>query len=326
MRPLVGFMNKKVCLGTNRRKVENWPAVAVVMPSYFDIVPAVEIFSQIQKLDHNSRGLHLYIIDESLGQEVIDRSTIDFANISIISLGVRMGAQSAITTFVRRLLAEGNNYRYLITMDSDGEDQPQHAVEILNLLARGNSLVLAARGKRDSGLLFLAMYRLYQGLFLTLTGATFRTGTFAGMETKWLYSIIDEPEFDFSFSGAIASHSDDGRTVKYDRGRRLLGKSRMRLRDSAKDGARILLAHWRRMIPWQIGTLTAVSLLGASVALAIWLGIFPQKMLPLFYIFVGILVTFAIFHLKLTYFALSTLSKIREERKRSLDGLLQRSD
>lgn len=323
---MVGIGTKKVYPGINRREMENPPAVAVVMPSYFDIVSAVEVFAQIQKLDHDSSGMHLFIIDESLGREVIDSSKINSANISIISLGVRMGAQSAVTTFVRRLLAERSDYRYLITMDSDGEDQPQHAVEILNLLERGSSLVLAARGKRESGLLFPAMYRLYQGIFFALTGATFCTGTFAGMETRWLSSKIDQPEFDFSFSGAIAFHSRDGLTVRYDRGRRLRGKSRMRLRDSAKDGARILLAHWRRMIPWQIGTLTAVSLLSASVALTIWLGVFSQEMLPLFYLFVGIIATFAIFHLKLTYFALSTLSKIQKERKSVSVGLLRASD
>lgn len=119
----------------------------------------------------------------------------------------------------------------VVVMDGDGEDLPQ---DIPTLLARtaetpAGQVVFAERGRRLEGMLFQSLYLLYRGAHRLLTGRGIRFGNFSVVPFSFLKRLTVMSELWGHYAAAVVNARIPYVTVRVDRGRRLLGSTKMNL-------------------------------------------------------------------------------------------------
>ena len=212
----------------------------VVMPSYGDLSSAAEILESIRGLAPEGVNVNGVVIDESLGRDP-GREGLSGSD-RVITLGYRMGAQSALTAGLKEVLPVCRS-AWICTMDSDGEDRPSDVWRLWEAATQVSDIVIASRRRRHSSLPFKVGYVGFKVLFRVLAGTTVQSGNFAVVKGDWLKANIERPEFLLSYAGSLAMLPAERTYVPCDRGKRIRGRSRMRLTDSVGDGLRLLLPY-----------------------------------------------------------------------------------
>ena len=130
----------------------------------------------------------------------------------------------------------------VVTMDSDGEDQPADVPRLLSALDNGPvALALAERTTRSEGLRFRVMYLFFRVAFRILTGTTVKSGNFAAQRADSLQATIHHPSFDLCYSSTLLELKRATTLVPCARGRRYAGESRMNTYSLMAHGVRMLL-------------------------------------------------------------------------------------
>ena len=157
----------------------------------------------------------------------------------------------------------------VVTMDSDGEDQPKDLPRLVDTLSEtGAALVLAQRTKRAEPLGFRAMYVCFRLLFRVLTGRTIRSGNFAAQRGASLVATIDHPSFDLCYSATLLALKRSTVTVPCERGPRFAGTSRMNRYALVAHGMRMLLP-FSENIAVRMLVLAAASFVGLTTCLVL---------------------------------------------------------
>lgn len=147
--------------------------------------------------------------------------------IRIIRLIQNVGHQYAIATGLS--YAENNiKARWYVVTDSDGEDNPQDIVKLLNLSRdTPDTIIFASRGKRSESKLFRLFYSLYLFLFYLFTSKIVSIGNFSCIPSSLLKQVISNRKVFTHYSGSISNSKLPQRRVKCDRGVRYFGTSKM---------------------------------------------------------------------------------------------------
>lgn len=234
----------------------NPESLLVLMPSFGDLEIAKELLNQIRAFAPPEVQVSGVVIDESLG---CDKGwSEDSSDDRRVVLSARYGAQTALALAARNLVISVD-FDWLCTMDSDGEDRPEDVWRLWEKRC-GYDVVLAVRRSRHATVAFRVFYRIYRILFRILTGKSIRTGNFALMSRSWITRNIWSPMFLLSFAGAIASLDSRSESVRCDRGKRMAGKSRMKLTNSILDGVRFCLPRADRIVSRSLLAFISVSL------------------------------------------------------------------
>ena len=138
-----------------------------------------------------------------------------------------------------------NETDIVITMDSDGEDQPQDLVRLLDALGHSatnpRKVVLARRTQRKESPLFKILYMAFKIVFRSLTGLVIRSGNFA-IYRGWLTkNVLFHPHFDLCYSSSLISLNLDIEYVPCARGERYMGRSKMTYIKLITHGIRMLM-------------------------------------------------------------------------------------
>jgi polyisoprenyl-phosphate glycosyltransferase len=119
----------------------------------------------------------------------------------------------------------------VVVMDGDGEDRPQ---DIPALLARATGtpsgqVVFAERGRRVEGTAFRLLYLAYRGAHRLLTGRGIRFGNFSVIPFCFIRRLTTMSELWGHYAAAVVNARIPYTMVRLDRGRRLVGTTKMNL-------------------------------------------------------------------------------------------------
>lgn len=188
------------------------------------------------------------VVDDSAGTDV-DVSTLHgFDDVQVLTPPFNLGHQRAIVYGLRHLAPTLADDDVVITMDSDGEDQPADVPRLLAALREsGAALVLAERTKRSEPLLFRVLYVMFRVFFRLIAGITVLSGNFAAQRGDSLKATVHHPSFDLCYSSTLLALRRPTTTVPCARGKRFAGKSRMNTSSLIAHGIRMLLPFSERI-------------------------------------------------------------------------------
>jgi hypothetical protein len=209
------------------------------------------------------------VVDDSAGTD--DEVTLlrDDPDVTVLTTPFNLGHQRAIVFGLRFLAPHVRADDIVVTMDSDGEDQPADLPRLVEPLDDPTTaLVLAQRTKRTEPLGFRLMYICFRLMFRVLTGRTIRSGNFAAQRGDSLVATIDHPSFDLCYSATLLALRRSTVTVPCARGPRFAGASRMNRFALLGHGMRMLLP-FSEAIAVRMLVLAAASLAGLGTYLVL---------------------------------------------------------
>jgi hypothetical protein len=209
------------------------------------------------------------VVDDSAGTD--DEVTVlrEDPHVTVLTTPFNLGHQRAIVFGLRYLAPHVRPDDVVVTMDSDGEDQPVDLPRLVEPLEDPTTaLVLAQRTKRSEAFGFRLMYVCFRLMFRVLTGTTIRSGNFAAQRGDSLVATIDHPSFDLCYSATLLALRRSTVTVPCARGPRFAGTSRMNRFALVGHGMRMLLP-FSEAIAVRMLVLAAASFVGLAAYLVL---------------------------------------------------------
>jgi hypothetical protein len=246
----------------------------VVCPVYKD----VESFLQLREnvlaaVAGVTSSVRFAVIDDTAGQDTAMARLQALADVTVITPPFNLGHQRALVFGLRRMAGQIQPEDLVVTMDSDGEDQPHDIPRLLEALvapsARAHTVVLARRTKRREALFFKVLYFFFKLLFRGLTGLIIRTGNFAAYRGSVPREILFHPHFDACYSSSLLSLNLPTVYVACERGRRYAGQSHMGHLRLFMHGIRMLMPFLDRIAIRSLFGFSFIFSLGIVTALVV---------------------------------------------------------
>jgi glycosyltransferase involved in cell wall biosynthesis len=192
----------------------DWEALNLLMTKTADIFEKKEVELSYLAVDDCS----------SIPFVASDFCDFDFKVLHLIS---NQGHQRAIAIGLSYLV-DNNNADLVVVMDSDGEDQPEH---ILNLIEKSKSspdkIIFAQRNKRTESFAFKLFYLVYKFIFKFLTGHVITFGNYSLIPASKIKKLANVSEIWNNYPGGVIRSKLPFDSVPLNRGVRLAGKSKM---------------------------------------------------------------------------------------------------
>lgn len=223
----------------------------VLSPMLNDTPSFLELRTQVASFcaESGTEGpIRHIVIDDSAGSDAEVERLRRLPDVDVLTPPFNLGHQRAIVFGLRHLAATIEPDDIVVTMDSDGEDQPSDVPRLVAALQRDRvSLALAQRTERSESLVFRVMYVGFRMLFRLLTGTAVRSGNFAAQRGASLVTTIGHPSFDLCYSSTLLTLRRPTAMVPCARGRRFAGESRMNRHSLIAHGIRMMLPFSERI-------------------------------------------------------------------------------
>ena len=169
--------------------------------------------------------------------------------IELIELNTNSGHQNAIREgiiYTKNFLLEGTIG--IIIMDSDGEDNPEAIKELVYI--KEFDIVFVARGKRKEKISFKLGYFFYKIIFKLITGKSINFGNYSLLSPRVVKSISNRHFF--HFSAFLSKQRFKIHTIKYDRLKRIDGKSKMGVKNLLFHGLKSFIEYTEEIVFFQM--------------------------------------------------------------------------
>lgn len=204
--------------------------IAILLPCYNEQDIIQEFLDElVLTLKLINQGVSIILVNDSSSDNTIEK-ILEFKSshnctdldIRILNLEYNVGHQKAIKVGLKYL--EDQNYKKVVIMDSDGEDDPSAIQELVKF--NDFDIIHVARGKRKEKFSFVAYYRLYKLLFYFITNTWLDFGNYCMINKKAL-AIINKSSF-VNFPAFLSRLKLKKKKIRYDRRNRIGGNSKMR--------------------------------------------------------------------------------------------------
>jgi len=223
----------------------------IVSPMLYDTESYTRLRAEVRvALDGagEQREVRFLVVDDSAGTDADVAGLRAFDDVDVLTPPFNLGHQRAIVYGLRHLAATMADDDIVVTMDSDGEDQPADVPRLVAALgSSGAALVLAERTKRSEPLLFRLLYVMFRVFFRVIAGITVLSGNFAAQRGDSLKATISHPSFDLCYSSTLLALRRSTERVPCARGHRFAGRSRMNTSSLIAHGIRMLLPFSERI-------------------------------------------------------------------------------
>ncbi|MBC8152404.1 MAG: glycosyltransferase, partial [Bacteroidetes bacterium] len=203
--------------------------VNVVIPLFNDWEALTMLLERIrQTVDTPLRDrLAFLIVDDCSSTDFVPLPAHVGQSLAVLRLYRNLGHQKAIALGLS-YLADQPDQHPTIVMDSDGEDQPEDMIKLVEeSLRKPGHIVFAHRAKRHESLMFRTFYSVYKNVFRLLTGKVITFGNFSLIPAGLLRKLAHVTEIWNNYPGGIIRSRLPYTAVPIERGRRLAGESKM---------------------------------------------------------------------------------------------------
>jgi glycosyltransferase involved in cell wall biosynthesis len=171
-----------------------------------------------------------------------------------IRLKYNLGHQGAIHQGLKYASSiDANGY---IVMDSDGEDDPQAILKLVKI--KDFDIVFVSRGKRKESLFFKLGYYFYRLLFKIISGNKINFGNYS-MISKSVVNCIHPQEF-VHYSAFLSKQRFKKIFVKFDRRKRIDGKSKMNSNNLIMHGLKSMIEYSDELLFFFMRLLVLISI------------------------------------------------------------------
>jgi hypothetical protein len=244
----------------------------IVTPVFFDVESFSLLRDRVLRVLSDDDAIRRYpvtfvVVDDSAGRDDAIATLTRFSDVRVATPPFNIGHQRAIVYGIRSLGSEIGADDLVLTMDADGEDQPEDVVRLLAPLTDGTAgrrtVCLARRTKRHESLQFRLWYLAFRVFFRALTGTVVRSGNFAAFTGNVVHTTLRHPSFDLCYSSTLVSLDIPLHEVPCERGTRYAGRSRMNRTRLFMHGIRMLMPFLDRI------AVRALLLFGAVFGLSV---------------------------------------------------------
>jgi polyisoprenyl-phosphate glycosyltransferase len=202
--------------------------ITVVMPVYNDWEALKLLLQRVNSLYQSKYPEMDYLIVNDASNIAYEPNDFKEFNIRIVHLNCNLSHQRAIAVGLSYLANQDQKADYVVVMDSDGEDQPEHISLLIDKAIENNSkIVFAQRKKRTESFAFKFFYLIYKSIFKTLTGHVITFGNFCVIPAEMLKKLTFVSEIWNNFPGGAIRSKLPLTSLPLDRGKRLAGVSKM---------------------------------------------------------------------------------------------------
>jgi polyisoprenyl-phosphate glycosyltransferase len=266
------------------------PRLWIVTPVFFDVESFMILRERIHEIipaDVNDPGyeLTLVAVDDSAGRDDQIAKLTHLSDVRVVSPPFNVGHQRAIVYGLRCLSANIADEDLVVTMDADGEDQPEDMARLLAPLTQGvikpRTVCIARRTKRREPIQFRIWYVAFRVLFRALTGSVVRSGNYAAYRGDVVHTTLRHPSFDLCYSSTLVSLDIPVFEVRCARGVRYAGRSRMNRTRLFMHGLRMLMPFLDRIAVralFLFSAVLALSMLGAVAIVGV--RVFTDNAIP----------------------------------------------
>jgi len=224
------------------------PLIAIVLPCYNESLIISDFLHKLEKqIASLPYSFHIIAVNDSSTDETLNllneyTPSNENIQISVLDLAFNQGHQGAI--YQGMIFAETQNVTHCIVMDSDGEDDPKAIKKLVNYL--DYDIVKVFRGKRNENLRFKIGYIFYRLIFRIITGKYMNYGNFVLINKRILAGAVHNS---FIHLAAYLVKQKGRQTgFRWDRNKRLGGKSKMSLTALIEHGIRSMIELSRELL------------------------------------------------------------------------------
>ena len=202
-----------------------------VTPIYNDWDSFSILLQEIEKIYQVETRYTFFIIAVNDGST--ESSPLDFNDhtikTTVINLKINVGHQRAIAVGLQYIYNEVLDYDFVVVMDCDGEDKPEHILSLIKKAEQESSkkIIFAQRKKRQESFVFKTGYFFYKYLFSFLTGQKINFGNYSVIPKNLLVKVIHQNNIWNHYSGGIIQSKIPFDKILLDRGNRYKGVSKM---------------------------------------------------------------------------------------------------
>jgi polyisoprenyl-phosphate glycosyltransferase len=201
--------------------------IKIITPVFNDW-EALKLLMQktIQVFKDKNHSLSFVVVNDCSSLPYIAEDFSGF-DIEVVHLISNLSHQRAIAIGIS-YVADKEDYDLAVVMDSDGEDQPEHILDLISKSEQEpNKIIFARRSKRSESFLFKLFYAIYKMVFKTLTGNIITFGNFSLIPKAYIKKLAHVSEIWNNYPGGVIRSRLVFDSIPLDRGTRLAGKSKM---------------------------------------------------------------------------------------------------
>jgi len=204
--------------------------IYLLIPLYNDWTSLNKLLKIIDKKINNKKNSVNILIVNDCSTEKSKRSKHQFSNIKsvkVVNLKKNFGHDRAISIGLN-ILQKMEKFDYVITMDSDGEDNPKYIKSFIEKIDQDkNVIVVARRNKRSVSLLFNALYYLHLMTLFIFVGKWLNFGGFNCLSKLAVKNLLKEKTLWGNYSATIAIGKSKIKFLNTNRSKRYYGPSKM---------------------------------------------------------------------------------------------------
>ncbi len=252
--------------------------IVIIVPVYDDWESLALLHSRIEQYvtELPETAVTVLIVDDGSNRQVPVEHALNKApsfNTKVLRLRRNLGHQRAIAvalTFVQQNLSADA----VVVMDADGEDRPEDVPRLIKRFADSATpvAVFAERGLRIETFTFKIFYQIYKLMHFVLTGRRIKFGNFSLLPRQHLDSLVVYPELWNHYAAAVLRSGLPIVTIRADRGKRVVGKSKMNFVNLVIHGLSALFANYE-IVSTRMLVGTAILALIFSILLIVVVGV-----------------------------------------------------
>jgi hypothetical protein len=201
----------------------------IVTPCYNDWESLSILLENIDKENEKyAYDIRVIVINDASSQENLSKHS-NFQHIkevSQIDLVRNIGHQRAICIGLSYVSNTFSDYKGVIVMDCDGEDDYRDVFRFINDFLE-DEIIFAKRRKRSESLSFRIFYVFYKFIFKQLTGHLLQSGNFSLIPQAMMNKVVHLSEIWNHYHAGILKSRLKIRYMDCDRAQRYKGKSKM---------------------------------------------------------------------------------------------------
>ena len=204
--------------------------IYLLIPLYNDWISLNKLLKTIDKKINNKKNNVNVLIVNDCSTEKSKRSKHQFSNIKsvkVVNLKKNLGHDRAISIGLN-ILQKREKFDYVITMDSDGEDNPKYIKSFIEKIHQDkNVIIVAKRNKRSVSLLFNVLYNLHLMILFIFVGKWVNFGGFNCLSKLAVKNLLKEKTLWGNYSATIAICRSKIKFLNTNRSKRYFGPSKM---------------------------------------------------------------------------------------------------